>query len=152
MSTTTKLKSDAMPAPTESAGDVACLSPHSPEKGRQRSMRKLLSSLQPEKKTRELSTAMPARLDTSKTAAVLGFEARDIPVLVAAGLLTPLANPKQNSHKYFAACIVEVLAQSVEWLNLATAAIYAYWQGKNNRKNGHCQRIPMALLAPAIEI
>lgn len=76
----------------------------------------------------------PARLDAAQTAAILGFQAHDIPTLVAAKLLKPLGKPVQNSVKYFAA--VEVLArfEDPDWLNRATQRTSERWEVKNSRK------------------
>jgi hypothetical protein len=48
--------------------------------------------------------------------------------------LPTLGNPKPNAHKYFAAVIIEFLAQSVEWLGIATQTTYDYWAGKNAQR------------------
>ena len=46
---------------------------------------------------------IPARLNPEQASWVLGFQAHDIPVLVACGLLKPLGTPPPNGVKYFAA-------------------------------------------------
>jgi hypothetical protein len=74
------------------------------------------------------------RIDSGKTAEVLGFQEHDIPVLVSHGLLKPLANPVQNAKKYFAAVYVLALADDPEWLEEATRVVYDYWKGKNAQK------------------
>lgn len=76
----------------------------------------------------------PARIDAAQTAAILGFQAHDIPTLVAAKMLKPLGKPVQNSVKYFAA--VEVLARfdDPDWLNRATQRTSERWEVKNARK------------------
>jgi hypothetical protein len=51
---------------------------------------------------------LPARLNTSEIAVLLGFQEHDIAPLVATKLLTPLGKPAPNAPKYFAA--IEVLA------------------------------------------
>jgi hypothetical protein len=50
---------------------------------------------------------LPARLNTSEVAVLLGFQEHDIAPLVAAKLLTSLGKPASNAPKYFAA--IEVL-------------------------------------------
>ena len=81
---------------------------------------------------------LPARLNTGEVAVVLGFQDHDIPVLVAAKLLTPLGKPAQNAPKYFAT--VEVLSRTDdrEWLSMATRAIAKHWVRKNNPKYEAC--------------
>jgi hypothetical protein len=71
------------------------------------------------------------RIDSAKTAEILGFQEHDIPVLVAQGLLKPLAKPVQNAKKYFAAIYVLALADDPEWLDKATTVLYQHWQAKN---------------------
>jgi hypothetical protein len=74
---------------------------------------------------------IPARIDSRTTAAILGFQEHDIPVLVSAGLLSPLGKPVQNATKYFAAFEIESLAQDYKWLWKATQAAYDHWKNKN---------------------
>src|SRR5438477_6435201 len=66
------------------------------------------------------SRRLPARLNSSEAALLLGFQEHDIPTLMAAGLLRPLGKPAQNAPKYFAA--VEILARGEDrvWLTSAT--------------------------------
>jgi hypothetical protein len=80
------------------------------------------------------STRLPARLTVSQTAAVLGFEDHNIPVLVKARLLTPLGKPAPNATKYFAAVSVTGLAQDPAWLAKATNALYSHWLDENSRR------------------
>ena len=77
---------------------------------------------------------LPARLNTAEVAVVLGFQEHDIPVLVAARLLTPLGKPAQNAPKYFATVQVLACADDCEWLSTATKAIARHWLRKNNSK------------------
>jgi hypothetical protein len=49
------------------------------------------------------SRRLPARLNSTEAALLLGFQEHDIPALLAAGLLRPLGKPAQNAPKYFAA-------------------------------------------------
>jgi len=46
---------------------------------------------------------LPARLDVSAAAKLLGFAEHDIQILKAAGKLTPLGDPAPNAPKWFAA-------------------------------------------------
>lgn len=77
---------------------------------------------------------LPARLNSAETAAVLGFSSHDIPVLVAARLLSPLGKPAQNAPKYFPARQVEEGGRDDKWLGRATAALAAHWADKNAKK------------------
>lgn len=76
---------------------------------------------------------LPARLNTSETALLLGFQEHDIAPLVAAKLLKPLGKPAPNAPKYFGAIEVLSRAQDVEWLSTATRTIAKYWRTKNER-------------------
>jgi hypothetical protein len=77
---------------------------------------------------------LPGRLNTADTAVLLGFQEHDIPVLIAAKLLTPLGRPAANAPKYFAAVEVVDLSQNREWLALATKSLTRHWSVKNARK------------------
>ena len=77
---------------------------------------------------------LPARLNTSETAAVLGFQEHDISVLVGARMLQPLGNPAPNAPKYFASVEILAHAQDPAWLGKATKALAKYWTTKNSRR------------------
>jgi hypothetical protein len=77
---------------------------------------------------------LPARLNTSETALVLGFQEHDIAPLVAAKLLLPLGKPAANAPKYFAAVVIAERAVDSEWLSQATKALAKHWVHKNQRK------------------
>jgi len=80
---------------------------------------------------------LPARLDTQQTAAVLGFQEHEIPVLVQFGQLEPLGNPKQNARKFFARTLIMEVADNPQWLSKATKLMYQHWLKKNaNRAKG----------------
>ncbi len=78
---------------------------------------------------------LPARLDARQTASLLGFQAHDIPVLVAAKLLDPLGKPVPNAPKYFATCVLEELRCNPDWLDRASRAVSRHWRAKNGRKS-----------------
>ena len=80
------------------------------------------------------SPRLPGRLNADQAAAVLGFAPHDIPLLVRAKLLSPLGKPAPNAIKFFAAVVVERLAEDDTWLGKATNAIYNYWLGQNSRR------------------
>jgi hypothetical protein len=75
---------------------------------------------------------LPARLNTSETALLLGFQEHDIAPLIAAKLLVPLGKPAPNAPKYFAAVEIVERAANSEWLSTATKAIAKHWLRKNH--------------------
>lgn len=75
---------------------------------------------------------LPARLNTSEVAIVLGFQDHDVATLVGARLLTPLGKPAHNSPKYFASVEIVGLAGDREWLSEATRTIAKHWFHKNS--------------------
>ncbi len=77
---------------------------------------------------------LPARLNSTETAVLLGFQEHDITQLIAAKLLSPLGKPASNAPKFFASVDVVALAQNRDWLTQATKAIAKYWSNKNQRK------------------
>ena len=77
---------------------------------------------------------LPARLNSSEVALLLGFQEHDISALVAARLLAPLGKPAANAPKYFAAVEVEEFARNRDWLAQATKALAKYWVVKNHQK------------------
>jgi hypothetical protein len=77
---------------------------------------------------------LPARLNTSETALLLGLQEHDIAPLIAAKLLSPLGKPAQNAPKYFAAVEILGRAEDREWLSNATKAIAKHWLRKNHRQ------------------
>jgi hypothetical protein len=79
----------------------------------------------------------PARMTIEEVAAFFRMSPHDIPVLVANGLLKPLGDPVQSSVKYFATVVLQELAQNVEWLHQATAALQGHWAMKNARRSGN---------------
>ena len=77
---------------------------------------------------------LPARLNTSEVAVLLGFQEHDIAPLVAAKLLTPLGKPASNAPKYFAAIEILACAENRDWLAHATRAIAKHWSAKNRSR------------------
>jgi hypothetical protein len=76
---------------------------------------------------------LPARIDVTQTAKLLGFAEHDIPILVAARKLTPLGNPAPNAPKWFAAIEIIHLSLDREWLHKATKELGNYWRRKRER-------------------
>lgn len=85
----------------------------------------------------------PARMTIEEVAAFFRMSPHDIPVLVANGLLKPLGDPVQSSVKYFATAVLQELAQNVDWLHQATAAIQGHWVMKNARRSGNAEYSPL---------
>jgi hypothetical protein len=77
---------------------------------------------------------LPARVNTSEAALLLGFQEHDIALLIAAKLLVPLGKPAPNSPKHFAAVEIVAHAADSEWLSKATKVLAKHWQRKNQRK------------------
>jgi hypothetical protein len=80
------------------------------------------------------SPRLPGRLNSPQTAALLGFQPHDIPVLVAKKLLRPLGKPVPQAPKYFAAPEIEKLATNPAWLGKAAQAMCDHWKGKNESR------------------
>ena len=85
----------------------------------------------------------PARMTIEEVAAFFRMSPHDIPILVADGLLKPLGDPVQSSVKYFATAVLEELAQNVDWLHQATAALQGHWAMKNARRSGDAEFSPL---------
>ena len=94
-----------------------------------------LYSLSPELKALLNLVRLPGRLNAALTAGLLGFKPHDIPVLVARGFLQPLSDPHPNCEKYFAGVEIEELANDVDWLSRAGAAVNQHWRIKNAVKS-----------------
>jgi hypothetical protein len=78
--------------------------------------------------------ALPARLDVTATAKLLGFAEHDIQILMAVGKLTPLGDPAPNAPKWFAAVEMIRLAPDQDWLHKATKEIAKHWRLKRERR------------------
>ena len=77
---------------------------------------------------------IPARLDVSATAKILGFPEHDIQILMATRKLTPLGDPAPNAPKWFSAVEIIGLAADRDWLNKATKEVSKYWRHKRERR------------------
>ena len=89
---------------------------------------------------------LPARLDVTATAKLLGFAEHDIQILMGAGKLQPLGDPAPNAPKWFAAVEVIRLATDREWLSKATREVSKYWRHKREQRSG---RQAVSSLVPA---
>ena len=92
----------------------------------------------------------PARMTIEEVAAFFRMSPHDIPILVANGLLQPLGDPVQSSVKYFATVVLQELAENVEWLHKATAALQGHWAMKNARRSGNAEFVPLPEKARAV--
>ena len=77
---------------------------------------------------------LPARLDVTATAHLLGFAEHDLQVLMATGKLTPLGDPAPNAPKWFAAVEMIRLATDPDWLHKATRDVAKFWRHKRGRR------------------
>jgi hypothetical protein len=77
---------------------------------------------------------LPARLDVTATAKLLGFTESDMQILLAVGKLTPLGDPAPNAPKWFAAVEMTRLATDQDWLHKATKEIAKFWKRKRGRR------------------
>ena len=79
-------------------------------------------------------TGLPARIDASEAAKLLGFSTHDIPTLMRKKLLTPLGNPKNNATKFFHK--LEIFKKSIDssWLSKASKCVSENWRCKNSKK------------------
>ena len=77
---------------------------------------------------------LPARLTAEQAAWVLNCQPHDIPALISARLLKPLANPAPNAIKFFATADLLENMKDRNWLARVTATINQHWQAKNARK------------------
>lgn len=78
---------------------------------------------------------LPGRLTARQTAALLGFQPHDIPILVAAGLLKPLGGPPPQASRYFFTPEILELAANRQFASKATNALYKHW-GRKNHSSG----------------
>jgi hypothetical protein len=90
---------------------------------------------------------LPARLDVSATAKLLGFAEHDIQILMAVGKLTPLGDPAPNAPKWFAAVEMIHLASDQDWLHKATKEISKHWRHKRARRMN-----PLSTIQPKNEM
>jgi hypothetical protein len=76
---------------------------------------------------------LPARLDVSATAKLLGFTESDMQILLSVGKLRPLGDPAPNAPKWFAAVETIRLATDQDWLHKSIKEISKYWRNKRER-------------------
>jgi hypothetical protein len=75
------------------------------------------------------------RLTKAQTAKFLNMGAHDIPILVRAGLLTPLGTPTASNQKYFATADLVACAEDREWLVKVCDVLYKHWHKLNAAKH-----------------
>ena len=76
----------------------------------------------------------PGRFSKEEAGWFLGFNAEEITILLAKGLLKPLGHPAHNGRKYFMAKALEDLRRDEKWYSKACDAVVEYWRHKNGRK------------------
>ena len=76
---------------------------------------------------------LPARLDATQVATILGFADHDIVVLIGKKYLKPLGKPVPNARKYFASVDIQKLVNNRAWLDKATKAVSEHWKAKNEK-------------------
>jgi hypothetical protein len=79
-----------------------------------------------------ICSRLPARLTPAQVGELLNFTEAEVTTLARLGLLKPLADPSQNSHKWYSARTITALAEDERWLSKATQGIY-----KNTRERNH---------------
>ena len=84
---------------------------------------------------------LPARIDSQKTASLLGFKEHDITILTNRKLLKPLGKPRANATKYFSKSFIFNLQFDVDWLSKATKAISEKWRDKNSPKKSQVSEL-----------
>ncbi len=78
---------------------------------------------------------LPARLVAEQVAVLLNVHVHDVPILVRAGVLTPLASVSApNVVKYFAAIEIERLSRDVSALSKLTRVLHNHWRKWNQLK------------------
>jgi hypothetical protein len=87
--------------------------------------------MNPEQQQLLTLSMLPARLSAEQAALVLGFQAHELTVLIAAGLLRPLGRPAANAPKFFATVELEGVRRDTKWLSKATDAVQNRWRRKN---------------------
>jgi hypothetical protein len=96
---------------------------------------------------------LSARIDSIQVSKLLGMAAHDIPILVSAGMLTPLGQPAQNSPKWFSAAEIMSLVVNRDWLDKATRRLSKHWQRNRAQRTAAPKKISItqALLNPVIK-
>jgi len=80
---------------------------------------------------------LPGRLNAEQAAALLGFQAHDIPVLVKVGLLKPVGGGPKNCVKYFFSAAIEVNRLDERWHDRAARALLRRRPDQTRNGNGH---------------
>ena len=75
----------------------------------------------------------PARCDARQAAAILGVNEDHIPILVKAGMLTPLGEPIPNSPKFFFTDGLLEKARDEKWLGKASKCVSRHFRDKKKR-------------------
>jgi hypothetical protein len=82
-----------------------------------------------------LTRRLPARLLAEQVAVLLNIHQHDVPVLVKAGILRPLATSSTpNTVKFFAAVEIERISRDVAALSKLTRVLQDHWRKHNYQK------------------
>ena len=87
--------------------------------------------MSPEQTTLLNLTDKPGRFNSEQAGQYLGFNTKEISLLVSNGMLKPLGKPRRNSVKYFAFVELKLLHDDPKWLSRATETIQTVWRSKN---------------------
>lgn len=74
---------------------------------------------------------LPKRLTSAQVGELLNLTEAEIAILMRLRLLKPLADPSQNSRKWFSS--EYILSLDEKWLSRATSAIYANTRERNSK-------------------
>jgi hypothetical protein len=93
--------------------------------------------------TISFKSGIPARVDASRAAKLLGVNEHDISTLIGTRLPKPLGSPVPCARQYFTTCELVRLANDPQWLDRATRVMTHHWETKN------AQRSDLQVSAPA---
>lgn len=79
----------------------------------------------------DMCLRLPKRLTSAQVGELLNLTDAEVAIHMRLRLLKPLANPSQNSHKWFSS--EYILSLDEKWLSRATTAIYANTRGRNSK-------------------
>jgi len=82
------------------------------------------------------------RIPSETVAELLGYQRRDIAILIAAGLLRPLGQPHQKSVKWFFREEIEALKGNRDFHDKATFAIQEHWRGQKLKREQKRKQTP----------
>ena len=90
-----------------------------------------------------------ACVGSEEAAAIFGWPAYYLPILVSTGHLKPLGKPAQNSRKWFATVELERLSRDADWLDKAVRIVERSVREMNQKQRTTSPRHARDLTAPA---